>query len=672
MAKQPGFRGLAGYSLDMFLLAAMTAALIWPLFGPGYLDKWGSIESSFIAEVRFISQHFPPPRWQPLYYLGTRFDYVYAMGLRLGPALIARAFGLEAAHAYHLYSAVFYCLGIAGAYLFGRVLTGSRGVGWFVGMGYSLTSPAFWLVKNLRLDAQYWEPIRLGVLVRYGEGPHSSSITCLLFALAFAWRAIRGGRALDVALASLTAALTVWHNFYGATALAILYSVLAWSLCVTGNRRTLWIRAAAIPVFAYGLLAFWLTPSYMRITRHNVQYIADRPNDWSRWLGLALVLLFLAVAAWLGRRRPDRALPLFLAGGLLFLTLEVAGYYYLGFVLFGNPHRHAPELDFVALLAIGEGLRRLWLMPGRRRLAQIAVAAVMVLMLAPAQKYVRKSWKLYVHEDPTKRVEYQLQDWVRRNKPESRAHVSGSVRFWYMTWSDRAQVEGAQDPGILNDSFMPAHWEIVLGSDGEIAKEWLQVLGADLIIVNGPKSPEVFHDQQHPEKYQGLLPVLHDDGQDSVIYEVPRRYPGLARVVDRGKLDGLGPIAANGTRESLAPYVDVIEHGPAAPTETRWKGFSELDVKAPVSQGQSVLVEESYDPAWRAFDSSGSLPVTKTILGFMRVDPPPGSTGFTLVFDTPFENRVGGWVSLFTALALLAWVVYDNIQPKAATVNRDA
>ena len=33
--------------------------------------------------------------------------------------------------------------------------------------------------------------------------------------------------------------------------------------------------------------------------------------------------------------------------------LEVAGYYYLGFVLFGNPHRHAPELDFIMLLAVG-------------------------------------------------------------------------------------------------------------------------------------------------------------------------------------------------------------------------------------------------------------------------------------------------------------------------------
>ncbi len=248
--------------------------------------------------------------------------------------------------------------------------------------------------------------------------------------------------------------------------------------------------------------------------------------------------------------------------------------------------------------------------------------------------------------------------------------MSGSVRFWYLTWSDRAQVEGSQDPGILNDSFMPAHWEISMGADGEVAKQWLQVLGADLIIVNGPKSREIFHDQLHPEKFRGLFPVLYDDGQDDVIYAVPRRYKGLARVVDTAKLEALGPIAGNGTRDSLAPYVEVIEGGPEAPAGTRWIGFTKLEVTAPVAAGQSVLIQESYDPAWRAYSASGPLPVTKTVLGFMRVDPPPGSSNFTLVFETPLENRVGGWISALTAMALLAWVARGEFRRKTAKLER--
>lgn len=37
----------------------------------------GSIESSFIAEARFLVEQWPHPQWQPLWYAGTRFDYLY-------------------------------------------------------------------------------------------------------------------------------------------------------------------------------------------------------------------------------------------------------------------------------------------------------------------------------------------------------------------------------------------------------------------------------------------------------------------------------------------------------------------------------------------------------------------------------------------------------------------
>ena len=35
---------------DFFLVSLLTAVLIWPLFKTKYLNKWGSIESTFIAE----------------------------------------------------------------------------------------------------------------------------------------------------------------------------------------------------------------------------------------------------------------------------------------------------------------------------------------------------------------------------------------------------------------------------------------------------------------------------------------------------------------------------------------------------------------------------------------------------------------------------------------------
>ena len=52
--------------LDFFLVFLFTAALIRPYFKVKFTDKWGSIESTFIADARFLSDHWPHPQWQPL------------------------------------------------------------------------------------------------------------------------------------------------------------------------------------------------------------------------------------------------------------------------------------------------------------------------------------------------------------------------------------------------------------------------------------------------------------------------------------------------------------------------------------------------------------------------------------------------------------------------------
>lgn len=644
-------RELSGWAADTSVLFLFAVILIWPLFSANFLDKWSSIESSFIAEVRVLSQHWPIPKWDPFYYLGTRFDYVYAMGLRLGPALLARAFDLAPAHAYHLYAAFFYALGISGAYVLGRVLVQSRLAGWITGLLFALTSPSFLVARDLRGDTQFYEPERLGVLIRYGEGPHSSSITCLVFALAFAWLAIQSGRYVWIVLAGLCAALVVWHNFYGATALAILYPILAWSLCVTSIDRRYWCRAAAVPAIAYGLLAFWLTPSYLLITQRNVKYIADAPNTWSQVAAVVLALLYGALTWRFARRRPERKLTCFLAGGFGAMFVEVWGYYHLHFVAFGNSHRHVPELDLIWILVLAAVI--VWLQRSGQKRALIALAAVSLLVASkPVIRYVKHAHQLYVASDEKQRVEYQLQDWVRRNMPSARAHVTGSVRYWYLVWNDLQQIEGAQDPGILNESFIPAHWELVMGNDGVIARQWLQVLGADLVIVNDKSSQEIYHDQQHPEKFVGQMPVLYDNHRGDVIYQVPRRAASLVRIVDRGFLDHFPPITGNGTRESLQPYVDAFEGAHDGVEKSRWIGTDQFEFTADVKDHESALVQVSYDKSWHARERGEDLTIAKSALGFMRIDLPPGKHQVNLQFEKPLENQLGSVITTATLILL--------------------
>ena len=95
--------------LDFFLVFLFTAALIRPYFKARYTDKWASIESTFIADARFLIDHWPHPQWQPLWYAGTRFDYIYPPALRYGTAIIAKLTGFWPVKAYHFYCALLLC-----------------------------------------------------------------------------------------------------------------------------------------------------------------------------------------------------------------------------------------------------------------------------------------------------------------------------------------------------------------------------------------------------------------------------------------------------------------------------------------------------------------------------------------------------------------------------------
>ena len=142
--------------------------LIKPLFKLKYLDRWDSIESTFIADGRFLSAHLPHPQWQPLWYCGTRYDYLYPPVLRYGTALLAHVW--LPVKAYHLYTALLYCLGIAGVYFLVWVLSRSRGAAWLAAAAAALVSPLYLLIPLFRADTQHFAPWRLWVLTALWRG----------------------------------------------------------------------------------------------------------------------------------------------------------------------------------------------------------------------------------------------------------------------------------------------------------------------------------------------------------------------------------------------------------------------------------------------------------------------------------------------------------------------
>src|ERR1017187_10475495 len=403
---------------DAVILYVAAAILVFPLFRLNYLNNWSSIESTFIADGRMFADQWPHHLWQPLWYCGTRADYVYPPGLRYAVAIFSVFAHLSPAHSYHVAIGLFYAFGIAAVYLWTRTATQNRGAAWLTAAGVALASPCFLLLRDVRMDSPYLVPWRLHVLMSYGEGPHISSLAVLPIVWLGAWRRFRGGGTGWLLLSAGAAASVVTINFYGATALAITFAILTWSCFVERRDWRILRDAIWIAALAYGLTAWWLAPSYLTITSRNLRLVAPAGNSWS----LPALAMILAAYAGLSLTKRFHAYSLFLWSGLAVLSLYILGYRWFGFQVAGNALRLIPELDLFAVLCGVQlaGLAWMWRPTGAARLIpRIALLVLLAICFRPGWRYLKHAYTEF-RPDPHRqeRAEYRVPAWLAQNYPD--------------------------------------------------------------------------------------------------------------------------------------------------------------------------------------------------------------------------------------------------------------
>ena len=641
---------------DSLLLLLFASLLIWPLFHVEYLNYWPSIESTFIADARMLAAHLPHPGWQPLWYGGTRFDYIYPPALRYGTALLSVAAHISTARAYHLYTGGLYVFGIVAVYWLVRVGSRSRVTALLASIATALLSPSFLLLPLLRIDSGYWVPQRLHVLMAYGEGPHISALSILPAALAASFLALRKRAGAMLALAAALCAFAVANNFYGATALAISFPILVWSVWLGERDWHALLRAGGIVALAGGLSAFWLTPSYVSITLLNLKWVAEPGNAWSVWLALLVSALFCAGSLRLASRRPEREWTVFVTGLAVAFSLNVLGYYYIGFRLIGSAARLVPELDLVLILALAELVR----VSLQYRKLRVVAAVLVVVGFLPAVCYVKHGWSPFPVSEPVQtRYEFRTTQWVHDHLAGERVFPSGSVRLWFDAWQDNAQPDGGSLQGMISQIIPVATWQVLKGSEAALAVLWLQALGTDAIVVPDKTSPEAYHDFSKPAKFQGAVPMLYDDKAGTAIYRIPRIHPGIGRVVDKQALAAAGSAIRGGDdTETLTKYVAAVENPAQPATSVVWPDYDHVNVQATVAEGQAVLLQETYDANWQAETGGRAVEIRREpVMGFMLLDLPAGRHDIRMHFAVPVENRVGQWLFGFSCLVILGLVL---------------
>jgi hypothetical protein len=656
------FRSLTERWLAPLVLLLLNILIASRLFRLEYSANLWSNEGEFIAIARGVANHLGNLMWWPEWACGLPFQNTYLPLLHVLAGLFSRVSGHSPALAFHQTAAAFLCVGPVFLYLMARGMTRLPGASFLAAAAYSLVSPCA-LLPAFRTDmGGLWNLRRLQILGYYGEGPHTASMALLPLAILFLYLAIERGGVWRRALAGVFLGATVLANAFGAV---ILMAAAAAMLAAYGEgrfRRVL-LLLAAIGGLAYCWISPALPPSVIAAIRMNSPTVdGDYHYSFRSFAGLLILAAGFAVA-WLVARKL-RA-PAHVRFFLLFAWL-MSGIVTLGVVARINvvpqPHRYQIAMDMaLCLLAVFASAALL------QRLSPRALpwaAAALALLFAVQTRHVVHYAHSQIHStDVTQTAMYRMARWTDANLHGGRVFVGGSYSFYFNDFTDTPQVFGAQDPMLPNFTLRHAVFTVYSGMnagsrDAEISLLWLKALGARAISVPGPSSPEYYKPFANPRKFEGVLPVLWQEGDDTV-YGIPSRNDSLAYVMAPGDLVHDPPVNGLDTAQ-MERYVAALD-SPAYPeAKWRWTSRSSATIAATIAPGQVVSTQVTYSPGWRASAGGAPQPVAKDGLGLLVVEPTcQGACEITLSFDGGPEWRITCALSQAVTLLVLCLGVLE-------------
>jgi hypothetical protein len=622
------------------------------LFFVEFTDNMQTNAGSFMAIGRFVQEHFPHLNWFPWWFNGVPFENSYTPMLHLMDAGLAWIGGISPARAYNFTTGFFYVIGPSFLFLFAWRVSGLLETSFFAGLLYSLFSPAN-MFRFFRADVGLWNPLRLRVLMHWGEGPHIVALSVLPLALLATYRALTTRKRIYSVGAAVSMAWIVLVNSFGAVDLA-LGCVCLVAMLPRKEIPAAALRVAAIAAVAYLLAISFLTPSWIRTMSQSSQHV-DGNFRSADMAGIQLAILASAVVLWWVTRHLT---DYFLRVGVMFtfVMFAIVGFYVVGGIpSLPQPHRYSVELEMGACLAAAWCLRSLVL----RFPKWMKVAAVALVIAASAHQifhYRRSARELTRGIDVTQTSEYRVAKWLGSNLAGQRTFVSGQTGTWLNVFADVPQLNSGHqpfDPNFRVDSGVV--YQIYAGMDPRFSILWLKAFGCRAIHVGRSRLyGEIF---PYPRKFEGSLLVLWRDG-DEVIYSVPQRTKSLAHVVPEAAIVKDEPVNGIDTG-AVERYVAALDDTAMPSDVMRWFGPERGRLETTLRPGQVVSVQVTYDPGWVATANGRPAEVSRDGLGLSVVHPAcDGACTVEFYFDGGMGRKVYRFISgatLVGVVLLLFW-----------------
>jgi hypothetical protein len=294
-------------------------------------------------------------------------------------------------------------------------------------------------------------------------------------------------------------------------------------------------------------------------------------------------------------------------------------YYVCGIDTLPESRRYAIEFELFLALAVAE-LMRLALRSANSTVRLCAIGSGGVILLVGAPQLwaeATQGWKRWEPSPARDTVEYQLADWIAQHAPQGRVFASGGLRFRLNEWFDIPQVGGPFETGLRNRVPVDLAYRIRSGASENPLPE-LAGLGAEYVVVHGPKSREYYRDFKRPDRLSSRVqPVYHIE--DDTIYQLPT-----------------APLAYDG-RGAL---------------QVHWQDTSTLVITGAAPPSALVHVRVNADPGWRATQEGRPITIAQDALGFIQLSTEKtAETHIELRYRGTLEQRVMAGVSG------LAWIV---------------
>ncbi len=640
------------------LLLGVNIYFVHKLFFVDFTDNMRTNAGTFMAISRFIIQHWPHLDWFPWWFSGVPFENTYTPMLHLIDAAFAFIFHCSTPRAFNFVTGLFFITGPVFLFLFAWQVSKFLETSFLAALFYSLFSPAA-IFPFFRNDlGSWWNSWRLRLLVYYGEGPHTTVLATLPLALLLVYFALTRRAFIWKLAAGLAMAFVPLVNAFGAVDLAVGCGCLILAMAEPKEMARAALKIATIALSAYLLASPYLTPTLIRTIAADSQQVGGDFSAGNLSTSLWLTVPCL-VCLWFAARQIDDYLTRF-SLMFAFVFFEVVALAVVAHVsALPQPHRYGGELEPAIALALALSLRPLILrLPHQARV----VALLALLALATHQViHYRRDARFHIQKfDVTQTIEYKTAKWLDQNMHGLRVFGGSQTGTWMNAFTNTPQMNAGHDPFDPNFAVVEeAVFTIYSGQnagarDAEVSILWLKAFGCHAISVPGPMSRVYEKPFVHPEKFQGVLPVLWRE-EDDTIYGVPQRSTSLAHVMPENAIVQHQPINGLDVAE-ISTYVATL-NDPALPeTPMTWISPAAAHITANLRPGQVISIQSSYDKGWVASANGRPAPVTRDGLGLTVIHAGcNGPCSVDFVFDGGLERKLCRAASWTVAICALAW-----------------